>query len=76
MSQQFEHHQISVSLHHNGLITVRHAWIDGPTRKLVTEQLTSPPPVESGPWSWEEALLLAASELLERRVALEADVPW
>lgn len=76
MNEQPPYHAVTTFLHHDGEIRVQHVWIDPTTRRVVSEHLTAPPPVESGPWSWEEVLLLASMELLERRVAAEAAVPW
>lgn len=68
-----QYHAISLSGYDDGSVEVRHARLDEKTRKLVHELLDAPDPVASGPWSWEEMLLIGVCELLVRR--LEGEPP-
>lgn len=68
------YHAISVHQYMDGSYALHYLRMDMATRMMVPETLPQFPVTIGGPWSWEELLLLAASELLQRRVDAEQAV--
>lgn len=70
-----EYHAVSVYCHGPDDFTVMHTRMDGNTRKVISEHLMPPLPAPEGePWLPDEVLMLASTQLTERRLDREERV--